>query len=58
MSLIMLFMHLVKLAKDGSLLFFVEILESLEELKLEFTKALSVSWSDRGTLRLRFSLTY
>ena len=57
-SLIMLVLNLVRMAKDGALLIFVLILEALEGMKLEFTKTISQSWLDRGYPKMAISLTY
>jgi hypothetical protein len=57
-SLIMLVLNLVRMTKDGALLIFVLILESLEGIKLEFTRAISKFWLYRGTPKMAISLTY
>lgn len=57
-SLIMLAVNLVRMAKEGSLLFFVFIMEALKELKSEWSKGIMRSWSERLVHKLTFLLTY
>ncbi len=57
-SLIILVLNLVRMAKDSALLIFVLILEALEGIKLEFTRAILRFWLYRGTPKMALSLTY
>ena len=57
-SLIMLVLNLVRMAKDRALLIFVMILEALEGIKLEFSRAISRFWQNRYTPQMAVSLTY
>ena len=57
-SLIMLVLNLVRMAKDSALLIFVMILEALEGIKFEFSRAISRFWLNRYTPQIAVSLTY
>jgi hypothetical protein len=57
-SLIMLVMNLVRMAKDGTVLFFVLILEAIHGVISDLTMSESNLWSNRVTPKLTYSLTY
>ena len=57
-SLIMLVMNLVRMTKDGTVLFFVLILEAIHGVISDLTMSESKLWSNRVTPKLSYSSTY